>query len=396
MPADAGLPPGSPMRRVLLVGASVRAIAESAARAGWEAWALDSFGDLDLRRIAHVVSPRGDPASSRTPARVARAARELDVAAVVYAGGWENHPAAVRAVARGRELLGNAPDVLARVRDPAVVARTLRAASLPTPAVWTRREPPRSRGEWMLKRRGSAGGWGVARWRAGSRVRRDAVLQERIEGTPASIVFAADGRDAVPLALTRQLIGDPALGASGFRYCGSILADADDGSLGTSVDRAAAVAVARELTRAFGLVGVNGVDLIVRDGVPFAVEVNPRWTASMELVERARGLAVFETHVRACRGVLPRITDGAWELRGSGAIGKAVVFARSDVVMGDTRRWLDEDMVRDIPHPGERIARGRPVCTVFARGRTAGDCEAALLAAAAQVRRAIEREGRAA
>ena len=66
-----------------------------------------------------------------------------------------------------------------------------------------------------------------------------------------------------------------------------------------------ATLLAQEVTRAFGLVGVNGVDFIARRGVPYAIEVNPRYTAAMELVERAYGLSVFDLHARACRGALP-------------------------------------------------------------------------------------------
>jgi predicted ATP-grasp superfamily ATP-dependent carboligase len=165
------------------------------------------------------------------------------------------------------------------------------------------------------------------------------------------------------------------------------------------VDRACALAhvVAEE----FGVVGVNGIDFVARDGLPFAIEVNPRWTASMELAERAYGLSVFVAHAAACAaGALPHF-DLVRARRGAGAVGKAVVFARRDVTVGDTRAWLppgnnvdDVDnvdavdaaaTVRDIPHPGERIAAGRPVCTVFAAGRDGAACHAALVRRAERV-----------
>ena len=59
--------------------------------------------------------------------------------------------------------------------------------------------------------------------------------------------------------------------------------------------------------------------------------------------------------------------------------GKAVLYARRPVVLGDTTRWLADDDVRDIPAPGERIARGSPICTIFANGRTSALCYAALV-----------------
>ena len=71
--------------------------------------------------------------------------------------------------------------------------------------------------------------------------------------------------------------------------------------------------------------------------------------------------------------------------RGARATGKAILFARTGVTLGDTRAWLDDALVRDVPHPGERIAAGHPVCTVFAEAADAAGCYAALVARAARI-----------
>jgi len=46
--------------------------------------------------------------------------------------------------------------------------------------------------------------------------------------------------------------------------------------------------------------------------------------------------------------------------------------------------------IADVPHPGERIPRGRPICTVFASGRNAGACLRALGSKAGAIYRAAE------
>jgi predicted ATP-grasp superfamily ATP-dependent carboligase len=68
-----------------------------------------------------------------------------------------------------------------------------------------------------------------------------------------------------------------------------------------------------------------------------------------------------------------------------GAAGKAVLFATGPVVAGDGERWLDRG-VRDVPHPGERIAAGRPICTVVAQAATPQDVLALLEDRAAWLR----------
>ena len=98
----------------------------------------------------------------------------------------------------------------------------------------------------------------------------------------------------------------------------------------------------------------------------------------MELVERATGSSIWRAHVAGCTGAMSRARYASGGVR-TLAHGKAVLYARRPVVLGDTTRWLADDDVRDIPAPGERIARGSPICTIFASGRTSALCYAALV-----------------
>jgi predicted ATP-grasp superfamily ATP-dependent carboligase len=373
------------MKRVLMAGVSCRAAAESAARAGFEVTALDAFGDLDQHPSVKALSVPRDFGARFTAAAAARAARSIESEAVMYLSSFENHPKAVGSLGSGRELWGNPPSVLQRVRDPFEVARALRKRGHAVPSI---RMAPARTGRWLLKPVLSGGGRRVRVWQPGRRVPRGCYLQEFVDGTPGSIVFVAARGRAVPIGVSRQLVGEDAFGAAGFQYCGNILAAAGDAQFAR--DRAlvrGAAELAGAIAEEFELVGVNGIDFVARAGVPYAIEVNPRWTASMELVERAYGLSVFAAHAAACiNGVLP--ASGDFDLskarRRVQAFGKAIVFARHDVTVGDTREWIDLG-IRDVPHPREKIAAGRPVCTVLAAGRDALDCYAALVERAGRV-----------
>jgi hypothetical protein len=391
---------------VLIAGVSTRAAAESAARTGFRVTAVDAFGDLDQHPsvTAHAL-----PRTFSAPA-ASRVAREIACDAVVYLSNFENHHKAVARLAAGRTLWGNPPAVLQRVRDPLAMAYALKRRGFAVPAVFAREpetvnpEPGTLNPEpsWLVKPVSSGGGRRVRRWRPGTRVPRSCYLQEFVEGAPGSVVFAAAGGRAVPLGVSQQLVGESAFGATGYQYCGSILlraADIDSDGMETALFEDAC-ALSQAAADEFGLVGVNGIDFIERNGCAHAVEINPRWSASMELVELVYGLSVFGVHAAACvNGVLPAF-DLAAAQRGASAVGKAIVFARRNVVVGDTRIWLpppalpdlpsppglpglqtppDLPGFRDIPHPGEHIAAGRPVCTVFARGSDAATCHAALV-----------------
>jgi predicted ATP-grasp superfamily ATP-dependent carboligase len=390
--------------RLIVAGVSTRAIADSAARAGFRVTALDAFGDLDQHPSVRALALPGNGSRSLTARMAARASRAFEAEAVAYLSPFDNHPDAVATLAAGRALWGNAPDVLRRVRNPFTLVDTLEQRGFATPvtrpARWADRHAAGraagpegetdaagigGRPAWLTKPFASGGGHGISPWQPGSRVAGGRYLQELVAGLPGSVSIAAAAGRAVPLAVTRQLVGDNAFGATGYRYCGSILGEPDDPWIGFTpqlVGHAFELAIA--IAGAFGLVGLNGIDFIAREDVPLPIEVNPRWCASMELVERAWGRSLFGLHSTACTtGELPAAPH--LDARGSGAIGKAVVFSTRPLSAGDTRAWLDDPDIHDVPHPHAQVPAGAPICTVFAAGRDGESCYAGLVAKAARV-----------
>jgi predicted ATP-grasp superfamily ATP-dependent carboligase len=374
-------------QRVLISGISTRAAAESAARAGFPVTTLDAFGDLDQHPGVNALSMPRDFARPFTAPAAARASVDLAGDAVVYLSPFENHPRAVEALARGRALWGNPPAVLRRARDPFEVARVLRSRGLPSLRVET--APIDAASSWILKPLRSGGGHGVRRWHPGEAVPRSSYLQEWATGIPGSVVFVAHGGRAVPLGMSRQLVGDAVFGPRPaglpddhrFRYCGNIMRR----PTGADPLSDAAGMLVRALAEELDLVGLNAIDFVAVGAVPYVTEINPRWSGSMELLERAGGPPLFDAHARACAdGTLP--APYPWTGPPAGrAVGKAIVFARRTVVVGDTRAWLSDPSVRDVPHPGERIVAGHPVCTVFASGDDDASCYEALVRRAEQV-----------
>ena len=359
-------------------------MAESAARAGYIVTSIDAFGDLDQHPRVRALSLPRDFGVAFSASAVVDAATALECDAIAYLSPFENHPSAVERLARGRVLLGNPPWVLRRARNPGLISTRSGTAS----------------GRWLLKPIASGGGHGIREWTHGEAVPNGWYAQRFVDGVPGSIVFVAAGGTAVPLAVTRQLVGDPAFGATGFRYCGSIVVpnapvipsearNRDRPVRGAGILDSPA-SLASHFARELGLVGVNCIDFIADGGVAVPIEINPRWSASMELVEQAYDLSVFGVHAAACiAGELPSV-DLIRAPATSPTLGKAIVFARHDVTCGDTRRWLADASVRDVPHPGEQIPSGRPVCTIFARGHDDASCYAALAERAAQLCEQLE------
>jgi predicted ATP-grasp superfamily ATP-dependent carboligase len=339
-------------------------LADLAMRAGQRVAVFDLFGDLDLRRSANRVVTRDNLA-----ALVDAAAAEAP-GAVVYGASFENHPALVGRLTARHTLLGNPPATLRAVRDPARLGAAL--GDLPYPRTSDAAPPS---GRWLRKPLRGGGGIRVHEWRGGA-LPAESFLQERVDGVACSAAAVGDGRDAVVLGLTEQLVGQRAFGVHGYRWCGNVVPPRVPAA--EMLDQARAVC--SRMAAAFALRGLFGVDFIWDGERAWTIEVNPRPTASLEAIEAAYGTGVFDAHVRACAGELPRIRGEPVR-----AAGKAVLFATENVTVGDTERWLERG-VRDVPHPDERIAAGRPICTVVTTAATPDEALAGLEREAARLR----------
>lgn len=360
---------------ILIVGVSARALAESAIRTGLahRIVAADYFGDFDLGTLCPHRSIKRDLRLPYEARHLIAASADLPFDVLIYTANLENYPSVIEAIAGGRPILGNSPAVLTSVRDPARLLGVLTQAGIPTPKIAFDADysDPHPDTVWLRKPLRGGGGHGIAVHRSEDRLERGVFLQEYLDGVSCAAVFAADGSEARLLGISEQLIGRTEFGADGFRYCGSILGPIGAGwsewsDLDDRVNQ-----VVGAITRAFHLVGVNGIDFILKGQTVYPIEVNPRYTASMELVERAYGLNIFRTHLDACLGRLPDFDLLAhYDV---GYFGKAVHCASRALIFHNPQWWFEQG-IRDLPHEREQIAPGKPVCTLFSRGQSRSEC----------------------
>src|SRR5262249_44541695 len=106
---------------LIIVGASARAAAFSAIRAGLKPWCADLFGDADLRAVCSVtrITVRSYPNG------FAEILKKAPDSPWIYTGGLENHPKLIDRLSSIRPLWGNSGGVLRGVRDPVRLCREL-------------------------------------------------------------------------------------------------------------------------------------------------------------------------------------------------------------------------------------------------------------------------------
>ncbi len=397
---------------LFIAGASTRAAAHSAIRAGLSPICADLFADADLRICARVIEvadfPRG----------LVAAAAAAPAGPWMYTGGLENHPGLVARISASRPLWGNGPDVLRAIRNPWRLRQLLDDAGLPSLDVWPRHSaPPGADGLWMIKPLHGAAGRGICVWDrqlvSCTALREAHYFQERRAGSPVSAIYLAARMHTSMLGITRQIVGLPEVHAPPFAWCGTITPiQLPAGILGIMQS------AGDHLARTVGLQGLFGCDFLIDDAGAWLTELNPRYPASTELVERVLQAPLFDWHRRACESfhggppfivppssgclAMPRAGDTLPPesgTTGAGVLGKIVLYADRDRLAPDLRRFMCRPTVSDgwpgelamlpyiadIPLSGTRIQRGQPICTLFARAANEAECLAKLLRRAARL-----------
>lgn len=351
-----------PESRVILVAAlSGRAIAQAVARTGTVVATLDQFGDADLPVPARRVP--GDPVAGFDGEALISAACALAPpgSALVVGSGFEQAPELLAALieAGPYHLLGNGPGVVRAVKDPAGFAARLATLGLEELGVShpeTRTEVPlRAVSEqWLVKRAGAAGGWHIVRWDGGP-LPGGLYLQRRAAGRPTSVAFIADRSGRCELVAVSRQWADPSPDAP-FRYGGAVLPAAVPTSM---VDRL--TEATRRIAVAFGLIGLNSLDLLVDGEAVTVLEVNPRPGATLDLLECHRRGGVMRAHLNAAAG-------RSWNLGAPrpGVIAGAVAYAKTALTVPENFAWAP--WCADLPHPGSAVEAGQPLCSVTAWG----------------------------
>jgi len=189
-------------------------------------------------------------------------------------------------------------------------------------------------------------------------------------------------------------VGETWLHAAAFRYCGSIGPIEPANALTQALQDLGDVVV-----KASGLRGLFGVDGVLCNDIFFPVEVNPRYTASVEVLEYALGQPLLVSHCREFDAGATPLRVGRPAARS--IVGKVILFARMALRFPADGPWRStlrhpgsvEDLpdFADIPQAAQEIPKGRPILTFFARGSSVADCLDTLQRTAREVDRWLYR-----
>ena len=376
---------------IIVLGASARAAAFSALRAGMRPYAIDLFADSDLVDVCPAVKIK------RYPHDFEQALADAPPAPWIYTGGLENYPDLVERMSVLRPLYGNGAEVLRKIRNPELLASCLSQAdsNFRMPEIRNSPPPPDSEMEWLRKPRRSSAGLGIRKAKSNEQPKHEEnfYYQQHVPGAPTSAVFLASQKgcqlvsplQSTPgpfpkvflvnqgcqlLGMTDQQSGVADIPEEPFLYSGSAIITRRldvDWQYDEWLDE-----LGQLLTGAFGLRGLFNLDFV---GDYWLLEVNPRYSASMEVLEYSLGKNFLAMHVAAFEPEFQGETR-CWISRCPHHVAKRIVYASSDCIVSPEldrlrRKWNVERLLpclADIPRTGDHILRGQPVATVIAEG----------------------------
>lgn len=351
---------GTPFSRkpcVAVVGLSARMLAQSAVRAGFDAIALDIFGDRDTREVASAWFDIGGKGLSidRELLRDAlqRAARLPRLLGYVATSGVEPLMGALYSGERLPRFIGNKVAANAAVRDPKQFFALLDEFGIAHPEVsFTRPADPSG---WFVKHADGCGGVHIEAASSEIKDGPHAYYQRVVAGRSMSALFVGARREACVTGFAEQ--SSVAAGKLPFVHSGSL------GPVDLPQPVAAKLHEAiRAIVQRTGLTGINSMDFLL-DGDAFSVlEINARPSSTMALYEAVWPQSLFACHVDAClHGRLPSSPPAPTR-----RAGQRVAFAPFPITASNyfSDALHDDPACHDVPLPGTRIEAGQPVCTL--------------------------------
>ncbi|MCA8998796.1 MAG: ATP-grasp domain-containing protein [Planctomycetaceae bacterium] len=366
---------------LLIIGASTRAAAHSAIRAGFKPLCLDMFGDADLQAVVptQVIEdyPNGLltvlPQVPRLPA--------------IYVGGLETRPDILECLEENHELWGNSAEFVRAVRCPDTIQESIRMSRVHFPEYRPLTDRPPQDGTWLIRPRSGTGGFAIQRWTDSTNITalvpEDYLFQKVIEGEACSATFLASGQpgDVRFVGVSQQLLAGPDSHLSEFRWCGNLAPISLSMGAESLIRRFGNV-----LKWKMGLRGLYGVDFVVdaEDRV-WITDINPRYPASCELLEHITGCPLLADHARCFDEELDIASK--WSRRHPHQfLAKGILFAPREGVIKQELRDPRSVPVKELPEFADlpmkwtEFQRGDPVCTVFSSGDTRDATLAALRA----------------
>ena len=190
-----------------------------------------------------------------------------------------------------------------------------------------------------------------------------------------SLSFFADEQNVIPLGYSKPVTTKQS--NLPFVFCGL------DGpiELNDSVDEEV-TRISKLIVQKFKLRGFNGIDFLVSDKAVHFLDLNPRITASFEVLQESHSFCFFEKHVHLTRDIPGNtLVSASFPAKQKKIIsGFRIIYAESDFYINEhcQESLFKNKFLTNVPNRKYFFKRYEPVCSVFLKSNSILELQRAL------------------
>ena len=370
-------------KNLLIIASTARPYAEAAVRSGFSVSVIDAFADEEVSFLTEemIAVPIGELGFEAKQLLIAVEQLSLqNIYACLYGSGFEAQPTLLENLANTLPVHGNSSQVLQQVKNVDIFFSALDLFKIPHPKVFKNFPEPCDQ-TLLVKSITGCGGQHIRNIDEKTLLMSGEYLQEYVEREAISVLFLAENAEGENLA---HIIGFNTQWAAPsqeqpFRF-GGIASNTEL----TSACIIKLCKIVRQLSAHFQLVGLNSLDVVIKNEEIFVLEINPRLSASFELYAQD-WLEIFAVDLLALHMICCSGQPLAWSVRkkletlfekNQPAKAMQIIYAEHDIYLSGAIDW--PEWVKDRPamtkigqQKSINILKGNPICTVISQGNTA-------------------------
>ncbi|MCK4842395.1 MAG: ATP-grasp domain-containing protein [Methylococcales bacterium] len=342
------------IKNILIIANSARMLAQSANDIGYQALCIDCFSDDDTQLLALDLIKVDSLALNYVKPAFLALANQHTITHFIYGSGLDSHRNTFEFLHQHLIALGNDLAVFSAVQNKAYFFSELNKLKIPYPQ--TVFKQPIDSKNWLLKPKAGEGGLAIKQWDTLDQDDSHShYWQKYIVGIPMSVLFIANSQQYKIIGFQQQLVTP--IADYPFVFSGVISQPEVDNEIQQIVNQ-----WLKKIVFKFALKGLNSLDFMVKDKQYYALEINARPSASMQLYDDS----LLSSHINCfiadnldsgLDNMLPIKIYQAYQ----------IVFAEMTVEINSKTKW--PCWCVDIPKMGSIIHTGMPICSIIARDK---------------------------
>ena len=339
-------------KKLLVIAQSGQMLAQAAHNIGLKVTVIDCFADLDTQALACNYYQVKSLAFKDIQGLINIIKGQIRFC--IYGSGFEAYPESLAFLEMQFQLIGNSSKVFNALQNKPRFFQRLQQLNISFPSVlFTSKDNiyKNKKENYLIKPFDSLGGGGIQAVNINNSNNLHYprhYYQKYIDGQSLSVLFVANGKQAIVIGFNQQWTVEKS-----FLFSGVI----NHAALPV-IHQQTLYSWVSKLTVSYKLQGLCSLDFIFYNNKCYVLEINPRPPASMQLYEKD----LLKNHYFACLGQLEKMTIPQYKTYTA----YQVIYTRIKIKISSKMKW--PEYCCNLPSKNTIINKGQPICSMIING----------------------------